>query len=256
MFFNPLITIDYLFSPSIPSSQAKDPNFSPNSRVGPRLPTTPFSLYRESYYSSPETPSSVFSIQPSPCRSELHNQSHHRVHSTSALGDHSSWDMNPGHNLPSNPSPTTSLDPEPDMSDSESNSECPIPRFREPKTARIDAALKALKYLSKKKISVLELAGLILDGEGDFLGYRNTLLLRLGLRYSMLPPSLRKQRIKLRPQTQEIVKRSVVIQLLFLRSYSKAHLISKAVSFFMQRFTLCDRSSHVKFRLALELQPG
>lgn len=57
----------------------------------------------------------------------------------------------------------------------DSISECPIPRLREPKTARLDAALKALKYLSKNKISVTELTGLILDGEGDFLGYRNTL---------------------------------------------------------------------------------
>ena len=52
-----------------------------------------------------------------------------------------------------------------------------IPRFREPKTARLDAALKALKFLSKKKkkISVTELTGIILDGESDFLGYRNPL---------------------------------------------------------------------------------
>ena len=54
---------------------------------------------------------------------------------------------------------------------SNSDSECPIPHMRELKTAQLDAALKALKFLSKKKTSVTELTGFILDGEGDFLGY-------------------------------------------------------------------------------------
>ena len=42
-----------------------------------------------------------------------------------------------------------------------SDSECPIPRLREPRT---------------RKKTVSELIDLILDGEGEFLGYRNTLL--------------------------------------------------------------------------------
>ena len=66
----------------------------------------------------------------------------------------------------------TSLNLEP----GEPDSEIPIPRSREPKIARLNSALKALKFLSKAKISVTELIELILDGEGDFLGYRNTLL--------------------------------------------------------------------------------
>jgi hypothetical protein len=109
-------------------------------------------------------------IQPSPCpvQSELHHpiQSLHRAQSSICT----SWDTKPGHYSPQNPIP---LDLDPNMYDSDP--ECPIPRLREPKTARLDAALKALKFLSKKKISVTELTGLILDGEGDFLGYRNTL---------------------------------------------------------------------------------
>lgn len=119
-------------------------------------------------------------IQTSPCllQSELHHQSHHRAHSQASsmpvLGINSFWDTNLGGYSPLNPSPPTSLhDLELDMLDS--NSECPIPRFREPKTARLDAALNALKFLSKKKISVTELIGLILDGEGDFFGYRNAI---------------------------------------------------------------------------------
>jgi hypothetical protein len=138
-------------------------------------PSTP----RESYHSPPQTPSSIFSqdswnlplspaysmIQPSPCpvQSELHHpiQSLHRAQSSICT----SWDTKPGHYSPQNPIP---LDLDPNMYDSDP--ECPIPRLREPKTARLDAALKALKFLSKKKISVTELTGLILDGEGDFLG--------------------------------------------------------------------------------------
>ena len=172
IFFSPSTTSSQIFS----NKTYEEPNLRLNLRKEPSTP-------RESYHSLPETPSSVFSqdsenfllspaysmIQssPRPLQYELHHQSLHRAHS-------SSWDKNIGHYSSLNPSPpTTSLDLEPNMSDSDS--EYPIPRFREPKTARLDAALKALKFLSQKKISVTELTGLILDGEGDFLGYRNTL---------------------------------------------------------------------------------
>jgi hypothetical protein len=119
-------------------------------------------------------------IQPSPhpLQSNIHHASLHQsrvtVHSGFVLANHISWDTNTGHYSPPYPSPhTIPLDLDSDMS--EFNSECPIPCLREPKTAKLDAALKALNFLSKKKISVTELTGFILDGEGDFLGYRNTL---------------------------------------------------------------------------------
>jgi hypothetical protein len=41
-----------------------------------------------------------------------------------------------------------------------------------------------------------------------------------------------------------------------LHSCSKTHLISRAVSFSMQQFIFCDRSSRVKFRLGSVLQLG
>jgi hypothetical protein len=165
----------------------EEPNLCLNSRK-PEEPSTP--RLGESYHSPPKTPSSVYSqdswnllrspvystiqTSPHPLQPELPYQSLHRAHSSSVLDIHTSSDTNLGHYSPLNPSPSTILyDVEPDMPDS--NSEFTIPRFREPKTARLDAALKALKFLSKKKISVTELTGLILDGEGDFLGYRNTI---------------------------------------------------------------------------------
>ena len=191
-----LIRID-LFSSSTSSSQKipnptnEDANLCPNSREEPSTPIG-------SYHSPPETPSSVFShdscqwnslpsptysfIQnsPSPCplQSEIHHRSHHRAHSSSVLGHgiHSSWDTSYYSPLnPSSPTISTLHGLEPDMPVPDSNSEHPIPRFRERKTARQDAAFKALKFLSKNKISVTELIGLILDGKGDFLGYRKSL---------------------------------------------------------------------------------
>jgi hypothetical protein len=164
---------------------SNETNEEPNSSLSldsREEPSTP----RELYYSPPKTPSTVFSqdswnlppspaystirTSPRPLQSELHHQSLHRARSSSMLGFQTSWNTY----SPLNPSsPTTLYDLDPDMPDS--NSEYSIPRFREPKTARLDAALQALKFLSKKKISVTELTGLILDGEGDFLGYRNTI---------------------------------------------------------------------------------
>lgn len=145
--FNVFVAIDYIFSPSMNLHEQ---------------PSTP----RESFHSPSETPSSIYSqdswnlppspaysmIQPSPCllQSELHHpsQNFYRVQSSSATMQ--AWDSNPGHYLPRNPSPhTIPLNLEPDMSDSES--EYPIPRLREPKRARLEAALKALKFLSEKK---------------------------------------------------------------------------------------------------------
>jgi hypothetical protein len=51
--------------------------------------------------------------------------------------------------------------------------------LRKPKTARRDTALKALRFLSKHKISLTELTGFVLEGKGDFLGYRNRLLAQI-----------------------------------------------------------------------------
>ena len=160
--------IDYIFSQStrLPVSQNfylsqayEDLNPNLNSHV--QEPCTPLSLLHlipletpspilsQDSWNSLVSPAYSINHSPSSLTSEPHPQSLHRAHSRSWTSLHSSASS------PISP-PMTSLNLEPGEPELP-DSEIPIPRSREPKIARPNSALKALKFLSKAKMSVTDL---------------------------------------------------------------------------------------------------
>ena len=74
---------------------------------------------------------------------------------------------------------------------------------------------------------------------------------------AILDAATESKEAKQKPKTARSRNRQTVSSYsLCLHSCSKAHLMCRAVSFFMQPFTFCDRSGRVRFRLGSELQPG